>query len=329
MKNNQISLVITTKCNFKCKHCLKEYYDKQYEPSFNLLKKTLTQAKDFGFNRIGITGGEPILHSRFNDFIKWIVGKDFSWGFTSNGWMYKQYDKAIDISGKKLKLLRLSFDGATEHTHDYIRQKGSFKKLLEATKHYKEKKLKILYSYVLNSKNIEEVPKIIELAEKMGVDGITFGSVIPNGYNMDLQVPYKTRFAVQKYIKKVNPLIKMKLSITNSLFAVTNADEFCMNINYHKPTINAYGDYIFCCDMVGQGAVIGSLKKESFKDLFNKAQAKADWLKEERRKMILNKQFFEGFNSCHFCNLMLEDITKKHKGYAEKNKLIKIPNIEK
>jgi hypothetical protein len=123
-----------------------------------------------------------------------------------------------------------------------------------------------------------------------------------------------------KYILELRKTSKIKIATTSSLYAPTGADEFCKNINEHKPAINSYGDYIFCCDTIGRGAVLGSLKKKSFSKLFKKGEEKALWLKEERRKRILSKDFFTGFNSCHFCNLLLEKQIIKQKEYQTENK---------
>ena len=50
--NTRIVLILTTRCNFKCRHCIREYYNKHYDISFPLLKKSLKEAKELGFNYV-------------------------------------------------------------------------------------------------------------------------------------------------------------------------------------------------------------------------------------------------------------------------------------
>jgi MoaA/NifB/PqqE/SkfB family radical SAM enzyme len=329
-KIHAITLIITTRCNFKCIHCLREYYKNQYDLSFDLLKKVLIDAKSKGFNHLGLTGGEPILYPNFNEFVEWIVNNGFTWSVTTNASMYKLYEKPIKLSENKLGIIRISFDGATEKTHDHIREKGSFKKLFEATKYFQKLGVKVVFGYTVNSKNIDEIPLMVELAKKYKVHALGFGGIIPTGYNLNLQITGEQKLNLYKYIQKIRKEnLFFEIVYSNSLYALTNADKFCKLINKHKPAINAYGDYIFCCDTIGQGAVLGSLKEESFQSLYQKGIEKARWLKEERKRRIKNKLFFKGFNSCHYCNLMLEKQIKKHKKYNSKNQLLSLDEIIK
>jgi hypothetical protein len=111
-------------------------------------------------------------------------------------------------------------------------------------------------------------------------------------------------------LQRLKQTSKIKIDNSTSLHAVTDANKFCDNVNDHEPAINAYGDYIFCCDTIGQGAVLGSLKNETFSELYIKGLKTANWLKEKRKEYIHRKEFFEGFNSCHFCNILLVDKLK-------------------
>jgi hypothetical protein len=67
--------------------------------------------------------------------------------------------------------------------------------------------------------------------------------------------------------------------------------------------VSPEGNLIFCCDAPVNNAVIGSLKKNSLQDLIQKGLEISNHLKEIRKDHIIYKQsFFEGFNTCVFCN---------------------------
>ncbi|MBT3465121.1 radical SAM protein [archaeon] len=326
--NTRIVLILTTRCNFKCRHCIREYYNKHYDISFPLLKKSLKEAKELGFNQISLTGGEPILYPNFNELVDFISRNNLKWNILSNGSLYNKYEKSIDKNKSNLEFISLSLDGATEKTHDYIREKGSFKKVIKAAKFYKKKNIKLKISFITNLKNINEIDKLIDLSKKLHIDSIKIGSVVPTGYNSDLLLTWKQKLLIKKYIDKLKKISEIEINYTNSLYADTDAEKFCGLLADPPITINTYGDIIFCCNTVGQGAVLGNLKNESLSKLFIKTIKKGVWLKEERKRRIDNKEFFKGFNSCHYCNLMLKKNIKKHKDYDKKNKLIVINKNE-
>lgn len=287
-----------------------------------LIKKALTEAKELGFKHIALTGGEPILYPEFDELVDLICDFGLSWSIVTNGSLYKKYDNSIDSHKDKLKFITLSLDGGTEATHDFIRQKGSFKKVCEAAEYYKSKGAFVRLNFTLTSKNILEIPEFVKVALSLKVNAIRVAATIPTGYNQNLQVTWAQKVSVYQYVQKLkSEKFPLEISNTTSLYTVTDADTFCGNVNDHEPAINSYGDYIFCCDTIGQGAVLGNLKKEPFSKLFLKGLREAAWLKEERRRRILNKEFFKDFNSCHYCNLMLEDKLKRHKEYERQNEL--------
>jgi len=82
-------------------------------------------------------------------------------------------------------------------------------------------------------------------------------------------------------------------------------------LNLNGFTVNPYGELIFCCDTIYRGAVLGSLKKHSLKELMKKAKDVAKRLKKIREMHIKQNRFFEGFDSCEFCNYYLKDMIKK------------------
>ena len=307
MRNNLV-LILTTRCNFKCKHCIREYYTKQYDLSFSLIKKTLKDAKELGIKHLGLTGGEPILYPNFDALIDLISKFGFTWSIVTNGSMYKKYDYSIDRHKSNLKFIAISLDGGTEETHDFMRQKGSYKDVIKAVNYYLKKKIFVRLAMTASAKNIKDIPKFIELGVKLNVNALKIGGTIATGYNKDLQLTWAQKKSIQEYIKKLKKSdLKVHIDYGTSLYTFTDENHFCANVDDHEPTINASGEYIYCCDTVGQGAVLGNIKNEDFSDLYIKGIKKATWLKNERRKLILKKKFFKDFNSCNYCNTMLKN----------------------
>lgn len=315
--NRTITLINTTRCNFKCKHCIRDFYTKHYDTPLPILIKAFKEADELGMNHIAITGGEAILHPNFQEIIDLIKKHNFTWSVVTNGSFTKKYSDVIDTYREKLKYIALSFDGGTEKTHDFIRKEGSFKEVIKAAEFYKSKGLYVRLLYTVNSKNIEEIPEFVKIATTLKVDSLRFAGITSTGYTNELEITWEQKLKVYEYIFNLRQKLRIDITHTNSLFAETDAEKFCPVINDHEPTINPYGDYIFCCNTVAQGAVLGSLKKESFSELYLKGLRQAAELKKERARRILKKEFFKDFNSCHFCNFLLKEKFRAQRLFVE------------
>ena len=125
--NSKIVVITTTRCNLRCKHCLRGYYTEQTHVPLDLLARTFQEAKQLGFSHAGLTGGEPVMHPDFNAMVALINSLGFTWSFVSNGMLYKQYEAAVREYGATCTYAAISLDGL-EESHDAIRTPGSFVK---------------------------------------------------------------------------------------------------------------------------------------------------------------------------------------------------------
>lgn len=310
--NKQIALLTTTRCNFQCKHCLRGAPSTHFDAPLDVLEKSFIDAKAMGFEHIGFTGGEPIMHPKFDALVHMVTGLGYTWSVTSNGSFAREYGEIIHKFKDKLKIARLSLDGGKAQTHDFIRQQGSFDQVMRSSRFYQDLGAKLFWSFGLNAISIHEFDDFLELAENMGVDGITIGAIIPTPFNQELKLRWVEKVRFYNRLNRIKDDLPFKIMTANCLFSLSDADNFCTNLSDHKPAINAKGEYIFCCDNVGNGGVLGSLRDTSFNDLYQKGIQTGKWLMEKRKEMIERNQFFEDFNSCVFCNTLLKDTFGPH-----------------
>lgn len=267
---------------------------------------SLVEAKEMGFNKIRIAGGDPVVHPNFHQLIKLIFKLDYQWSITSTPSRYKEYEPAILIGGDKFLRISLKLLGGTEDTHDHLTWKGSFNHVIESSRYFKNEGIKVYLILTINSLNIDEVPIFVNHAIQMKVDGIELGSIIPTIHNEDLIPDWSQRFSVYRYVISIMEKLDIPVNICSSLYTPTNHDNFCKSINDHKPAIDAHGDYLFCINTIGQGAILGNVNRAIFSDLYLEGLKSAAWLKNQRKKLIEGNTFFRQFNSCYFCNIMLE-----------------------
>jgi len=118
-------LVITGKCNFNCRHCFNAVDNAawQAEMSFEQCQKLFAEMADCGLHSVMFTGGEPLLHPRFDDILRELGKHDlFLETILTNGSL---------LTGEKLSLIRgqgfrtrfeISYDGVGHH--DWLRDKA-------------------------------------------------------------------------------------------------------------------------------------------------------------------------------------------------------------
>lgn len=74
LQSGTLRIVLTTKCNYKCKYCFAEGEpDKQIRViPLDKLKPILKVAKEFGINKVKLTGGEPLLYPEMEELLEYI-----------------------------------------------------------------------------------------------------------------------------------------------------------------------------------------------------------------------------------------------------------------
>lgn len=67
-------IILTTKCNYQCKYCFAEGEQEKSDKITDIesLKKIIKVGKEFGINKIKLTGGEPLLYPHMEELLKFI-----------------------------------------------------------------------------------------------------------------------------------------------------------------------------------------------------------------------------------------------------------------
>ena len=75
---------LTSKCNERCVHCYIPHENKNTEIDYHLMIQALNQCKELGVLTIIFSGGEPMLHPNFCDFLRYAKDLDFNVTILSN-----------------------------------------------------------------------------------------------------------------------------------------------------------------------------------------------------------------------------------------------------
>lgn len=99
---DSLRLSVTQRCNLDCPYCHKEgeLDNSGQEVSLVKIKKMINTAKELGFKKIKITGGEPLLRSDIIEIIRIIRKNNFEdVSLVTNGMLLGKYAKQLSEDG--------------------------------------------------------------------------------------------------------------------------------------------------------------------------------------------------------------------------------------
>ncbi|MBR1882061.1 MAG: radical SAM protein, partial [Muribaculaceae bacterium] len=175
---------ITDACDQRCKHCyiFSEGHPELVEMPFERCLRVLDNIEDMA-RRIGrlpylyITGGDPILHSRFWDLLEEVHRRDIAFCLMGNPFHLTD-DVCARLKSLGCRKYQLSLDGLRE-THDAFRKPGSFDATLEALATLRRAGIDSAVMTTVSGVNIDEIPDLIDVVVEHRADIFAFGRYCP------------------------------------------------------------------------------------------------------------------------------------------------------
>ena len=282
---------LSENCNLKCLHCYQENH-KPIQLEFDKLVIIYKQFKDLLNKKkmkghINITGGEPLCNPylfKLLDLIK--EDSDFiSFSILTNGTLINE-KVAKKIKPYNPLYVQVSLEGGKK-TNDYIRGKGTYKKIAEGIVNLRKENIFTSISFTATSLNYKEFPKVVRYARKYGVNNVWSDRFIPLGdSDKSLALNYEqTREYLEIMNKERNKLRNIKknnttISMYRALqFQMTNDFAYGCTAGDTLLTVMENGDLVPCRRMP---ITIGNLFDRSMYDLY----INSDVLKDLREKKI-------------------------------------------
>lgn len=173
----------TTRCNFKCEMCVKQSQGCEIKEGdlddsvFSRCEPLLSHTRSVVFTGIG----EPLLNENLETYLalaREVMPNDSERGFQTNGKLLTAR-RAASLIESGLTQICLSVDSVKPQLFDKVRQGGlltdvdsAFNSLRRAGKERSGFRLKTGIEFVLMSKNLAELPALVEWAAKRQVDFI-------------------------------------------------------------------------------------------------------------------------------------------------------------
>lgn len=207
---DMIQIMLTSRCNIKCKIC--EVWKQRFASELTTaeLKCLLDQAIDMGVRTVYFTGGEALLRPDILELVDYAARPGVITTVNTNGSLITK-ELASRIVLSRLRNITFSIDSATARIHDAIRGKGVFKKAVRGIKlinHYKKKfkrndpqaeddRLDVGMVGVVMKNNIEELLRLARLAKKLGCCYVAFQPLIYNGSLLENR-DFKSAFSIEE-----------------------------------------------------------------------------------------------------------------------------------
>lgn len=160
---------ITMGCNMRCKHCGSSCADPlEGELTTDEAIKLCDDLGELGFQWITISGGEPTTRKDWHLIAKRLSENNITPTMITNGWLLDEQliEKGIAAN---INTIAISIDGL-EETHDLIRKKGSFQRIMHALDLLKQQKqISVSAITTINNKNIIELEALKEILIQKGV----------------------------------------------------------------------------------------------------------------------------------------------------------------
>ena len=294
---------ITNLCNFKCSTCLRGY-GRKGNLSLKLFKQLLPDLKRVGIQAISFTGGEPCLHPEFKSLIEAAVRHDFYIDFVSNGSLLERYQFIIEKYRENLPFVAFSVDGPTREIHERNRPPGSYKKVIRSIEYFIAHGIFTKIFVCLSKLNKDAIPGMFGLGSRLGANSLVFSAAIATTANKEIVLSDQEKDECVEIIRDVNKFAGIRGFLTASLWTRGGVN-FCRYLGVEALSVNPKGELVFCCNTIRDGAVIGSLEKERFEDLYSSALDIGSELKRIRMRLMLENKRIDGMDTCEFCNQFL------------------------
>ncbi|WP_437760607.1 radical SAM/SPASM domain-containing protein [Sorangium sp. So ce1389] len=159
-----VDVCVTNRCHLSCEYCYGDYHhrrDSIGQFNYEQLCAIVDEAASLGTAVMTLTGGEPMLHKSIGRIIDRAVGLGISVGMVTSGFRVKErVDELVRLSS-----IVLSVDGP-EPINDLNRGEGTFAVSMGALEVCQARGIPRIVKAVLNRRNKDQVPWLIDLAAR-------------------------------------------------------------------------------------------------------------------------------------------------------------------
>jgi len=292
IKPDYAGILLTKRCNLKCKMCdiRKHPTRPEEEINFKEIKKVIDDLTSWGVHSVTLSGGEPFLRNDLFEILDYISRKANHTYIDTNLTLIdeKIAVKLTELPYHKLHL-QISLDGATAETHDSIRGvKGCFNKIMDNIRlihkvsQQKNTPIHMGITFVLMRENLKEVMHLVRLAKELEMRNVSIMPAMAS--NVELHKRNSKHIMNDEELgilnKLIDELIEFKKKhglVINPEYALKLYPEFFQG-KVNSRSIGCYAGFmgpnicpdgeVFICHYL-----IGNISQNSLRDIWYSKQA--------------------------------------------------------
>lgn len=178
----QVVWDVTYACNLKCQHCYASAGrvaadELSTEEALGVVDKLAAM----GIPILALSGGEPLVRKDIFQITRRAADRGMYVSIATNGTLISE-TKAKEMKAAGVEYLQISLDGADAETHDNFRGiGGSFERTVQGIKNAVAQDFFVNIATTVTKKNLDQIPAIIDFADRLGVDWFMAYNFVPTG----------------------------------------------------------------------------------------------------------------------------------------------------
>lgn len=271
---------ITQACDLHCRHC----YDRSNRSplAYEEAVRVLDELRSFCRVRcvqgaVSFTGGNPLLHPRFNDIYRAAVERNFSTAILGNPATRERVEEIIAVAMPAF--FQVSLEGLREH-NDAIRGEGHFDRVMAFLDVLRQLKVTTMVMLTLTSGNMDQVIPLAGMLRDR-VDVFHFNRLALFGEGANLQMADRSRYRrfLEDYLAAAasNPVMGSKDNLINILLHERGEELFggCTGYGcgaaFNFMTLLADGEMHACRKLPSP---LGSVREKSLAEIYDSVVAR-------------------------------------------------------
>jgi len=212
---------LTRGCNNHCLFCLDSGAQTGRVVPVEEVRQRIVKGREQGANRLILSGGEPTIHPKFHDIIRFGAEAGYSWIQTvTNGRMFRYRKFTSGAVDAGLREATISIHGHTADLHDrLVNSNGAFLESITGLRRLQALDTVVSVDIVLNRINLPYLREILEFFMGLGVMEFDLLHMIPFGRGFE---KYRDELFADDKLLKDELGRALELASTPGLFIWTN-----------------------------------------------------------------------------------------------------------
>lgn len=285
-----MSIEPTTHCNLGCPECpsgLKSFTRPTGNLEYDFYKKTIDEVGDDLIYLYFYFQGEPYLHPKFNELVKYAVKKKI-YTVTSTNAHYLTERKARETVESGLDRILISVDGTTQEVYEQYRVGGSLNKVIEGIKNLVKAKQDlgsstphIALQFLVVKPNEHQINDVMALGKELGVDEVKLKTAQIYDYaNGSDLMPTIDKYS--RYEKQDSGSYQVKNEMLNHCWKL-----------WHSCVITWDGKIVPCCFDKDAQHQLGDLNTKTFSAIWQ-----SDLYKSFRSRVLKSRKEIDICTNC-------------------------------